>query len=650
MRQLDYKREAQNLYRNKEFYEAYRTAWNLPFNEFVKWFTDSSGKRKRKKRKSKNPIYYNSFFYNNFLITKRTDWLNQKNALDLWQYYLRTQKEPIKEFELYVAHNNPELFCLGYKYEKVFLNKERIHFIQCDDFPVSIKKELEIWYTIFNRFEASKEAIKREFTNIESKPQRVLMTLLASFETFIFKNPNDNVKWQFAGEALSWLVAITQEKYDLKSVKVAHEKLFKIYFDSVIFNRGQKLFSCAYQHILLLDHINRYVFEPGLKVTIDSKNNLIFNESREFNEQWSNDELRYDVNEQTYYGFGEIQYADFKNKNKIKFINDNLTSNNMQGNTRQLAIKQAVYDLGIRDEDLKQRDIPALDAIISFLHGIAWQKFKTIEKPFLALSKTGIKSYKEAVTKLIKEEKGAELVLVSRKEELFNAVIYAGIDCEEQGFYKLIDLFSYQGKRGTIQKLSQKVSLWQKPFIQIGDFIISPFSVLTSFTGLYTISESILRNFQPQNGRRIETQLVEMYKDENWKTYKKSNNQKYGDVDVVMEDDYDIILMQLKRTTQKTNTLELHNQTSQDREAIRQLTEAKENTKLDKKIHLWYVTTALEKINTTMEGVLRVSYQDLVNTKRSMEIENLNFNSLSHFIQFVEEDTWCNNGKSNLNN
>ncbi|WP_418509237.1 hypothetical protein [Corallibacter sp.] len=646
MKQLDYKRQAQNLYSNKEFYEAYETAWNLSFNEFVKWYTDSKGKRKRNKRNYKNPFFYDPFFYDNFIVTKRTDWLNQKYALNLWRFYLRTQKEPLKEFELYVAHNNPKLFCLGYKYEKVFLNKERLDFIQSNDFPSSIKKELEIWNYIFNRFEASKEAIKREFTNIESKPQEVLMTLLASFETFIFKNPNDNLRWQFAGEALSWLVAITQEKHDLKSVKVTHEELFKIYFDSVIFNRGQKLFSCAYQHILLLDHINRYVFEPGLKVTIDSKNNLIFSESKEFNEQWSNDELRYKVNEQTYYNYGELQFAELKNENKIKFVNDNISTNNQLGNSRQLAIKQAVYDLGIRDEDLMHNTLPTLDVIISFLHGIAWRKLETFENPLRKLSKKGLNTYGEAIMRLIDKRKAAEIVLISRKDELFNSAINVGLKCDEQEFFRFLDLFSYEGSKNILGGLSQKVSLWQKPFIQIGDFVISPFSVLTSFTGLYTISESILRNFQPQNGRRIETQLIEMYKDKNWTTYEKSNNQKHGDVDVVMEDDWNIILIQLKRTTQKTNTLELHNQTSQDRTAIRQLTEAKKNFNPNKNVHLWYVTTAFEKINTTTEGVLRVSYQDLINIRRFMIIENLKFNSLIDFIKYVKEDTFYSNGRN----
>ncbi len=650
MRQLDYKREAQILYKNEEFYEAYSSAWNLPFNKFVMWFTDMNGKRKRKKGNYKNPFFYDSFFYNYFIITKQADWLNQEYALNLWQYYLRTQKEPLEEFELYVAHNNPKLFCLGYKYEKVFLKKDRLNFLEEKNFPKSIEDDLKIWKEFLNHFETSIIGIEKEFTKLPTYPKKLLLALLASFETFIFKNFKDKLKWQFAGEALSWLVALIQEKYDLNAVKVTREEIQKLYFDSLKLDSGNLLFDCGYQHIMLLDKINRYVFEPGLKVRIDSSNTLIFNESKKYNEQWDKDELKYTVNEQTYYSFGEIQYADFENKNKIKFINNNLTSNNMLGNTRQLAIKQAVYDLGIRDENLKQRRLPTLDAIISFLHGIAWRKLETIENPLLALSKTGIKSYKEAVIKLIKERKVAELVLVSRKEELFDSAIRAGVKCDKQEFFRLIDLFSYEGNRNIIGKLSQKVSLWQKPFIQIGEFVISPFSVLTSFTGLYTVSESILRNFDSKNGRRIETQLVEMYKGENWKTYQKFSNQKRGDVDVIMEDNCNIILMQLKRTSQKTNTLELHNQTSQDRKAIRQLTDAKENIKMDKKIHLWYVTTAFEKINTTTEGVLRVSYQDLVNIKRSMVIENLKFNSLSDFIQFVEEDTWYINGKSSLNN
>ena len=182
------------------------------------------------------------------------------------------------------------------------------------------------------------------------------------------------------------------------------------------------------------------------------------------------------------------------------------------------------------------------------------------------------------------------------------------------------------------------LSLWQKPFVKLGKHVLSPLSVLTGFTGLYTISESILKNFRPGDGTRIENRLKEVYQNTSWKTLLLEDNQEFGDIDVLMEDEKSIVLMQMKRTTQKTNMFELHNQLRQDKKAFSQLLEAKESIDSNKNIHLWYVTTAFEKVGTWENDVYRVSYQDLIHTKRLLDSGRLRLKSLSSFIEMIESD------------
>jgi hypothetical protein len=640
MTKIDYKRQAHNYYRNNEFYMAYDSAWKLPFKDFVKWFTDMSNKR----RKRKPQFFYDSFFYDSFLVTQPILWLNECYALIVWKYYLETQEKMLVDFELYVAHNNPSLFIIGYKQKRTYLDTDRLNLIEKNDFPKVIKEELEIWTELNNTLDKSKNEIENLFEELTISSYDFLMSVVASFEAFVFQNPNDKIRWHFAGETLSLLIAIVQNKYDLSNVKVDEESLLKSYHKSVHVQFTHKLFDKAYHHILLLDGINRYSFEPELKIYIKKDRSIQFQESKAFNKQWEKDELRYAINEMLYYGFGEMLFDELK-KNNIKFINGNNNESNQLGNTRQLAIKQVVYDLGINDEDLKNNNLPSLDVIISFLHGLAWRKLETTEKPLHEKNHNGLKDYSNRVVELVQNKKVIEFLFITKVDQLYEAVLGAGLKCDKKEFKELIKVFSYSGKNITLNSLYQKINLWQKPFIKVGEYIISPISILTSFTGLYTISESILRNFIPREGRRIEETLKEHYNDELWETYTLSENQEYGDVDVVMEDDSNIILLQLKRTTQKVNVVELNNQYAQDLKAIEQLTESKKNIKSNKKIHLWYVTTAFEKVYNREKDVLKVSYQDLLNLKRLLNKEKtLKFKSLSHFIEYIEADMFYNNG------
>ncbi|MCX7549019.1 hypothetical protein OS188_13770 [Xanthomarina sp. F1114] len=643
----DYKNEAHNLYRDDKLIEAYKCAWNLPFTDFVSWYTDVKGKRKQSKGIS---LFNDSFFYNSFLISQSTEWLNHKEANLLWEYYLNTQKEILLEFELYVAHNNPCLFIEGYKNRLIFLNDKRIKQLQEHHLPLSIENELIIW----NRFNKLLNTKWKEVTElideIELQPHEFLMALCATFEAFIYKNPADKLRWHYAVEALSLLIAYIQNNFILSNLEVDENDLVKAYCNGAIDFKCEAVFSNVFDYVLLKEKTQRYAYEPGLTIVIDNNDILRFNGSEAFNKQWNTDELRYTVNEQHYYAISEQLFSELKAKNKIKYINNNKDPNNQLGNIRQLGVKLTVTDLGICDEDLKNKKLPNLDFMISFLHGIAWRKFETSEKPLHEIARIRKNEYAKGMAELIYKNEVSEFILISDNSILKNAAKASGLNCTTEEFDQFINAFSFSWKKKTFDPFKLPLSLWKKPFLQIGKHIISPISVLTGFTGVYTISESILKNFSPRGGERIESLLKHTYENAGWKTSVITNNQEYGDVDVMMEDEDNIIFMQLKRTTQKTNMLELHNQLAQDRKAIKQLLEAKAEYTSSKNIHLWYVTTAFEKVSTWEKEVYRVSYQDLIHVKRLLDSDGLRFNNLNDFIEMIESDTPYKIGKEHILN
>ncbi|WP_271855123.1 hypothetical protein [Patiriisocius marinus] len=642
MNNLDYKKESHNLYKNNNFLEAYKCAWNLPLTDFLYWYTDVRGKRK----KINGITFFNDpFFYNTFLITQSAEWLECQDALQLWEYYLNTQKDVALDFEMYVAHNNPTLFIEGYKKRLVFLDEKRLIKLQKQHLPLPIITELKIWNRFNSLLNQNWENVQVLFKDIKLLPYEICMAVIAAFEASIYNNPDDKLQWHYAVETLSVLIAFIQNKFNLNNLEVDNLDLTKAYCEGAIELKAEAIFNEVYDYVLLREKAHRYSYEPELKVFIDNNQVLHFNESDSFNKQWKYDEHRYNVNERSYYVFGELLYNEAKFENKIKYINDNKSPNNQLGNARQIAIKRAIYDLGISDEDFTKKKLPNLNFMISFLHGIAWRKTEITEAPLHKIARMQKNEYAKGMAELIIKNETSEFVLISDTTTLFNAASASGINCEEKEFDQFIKVFSFNWISEIFDPFKLPINLWKKPFIQIGNNIISPISILTGFSGLYTISESILKNFSPRDGKRIEPILKDTYQNAGWKTSMLKNNQDYGDVDVVMEDDENIILMQLKRTTQKLNMFQLHNQLPQDRKATKQLIEAKSVNTSGKKIHLWYVTTAFEKINTINKEVYRVSYQDLIHLNRLQGSEELHFNTLSDFIELIESDTPYKIGK-----
>ncbi|ARV10136.1 hypothetical protein BTO05_10990 [Winogradskyella sp. PC-19] len=634
MSNIQYKKEAQNLYKSNKLFEAYSCAWKLSFSDFITWYTNP---QKRRGLSKSQTFFNNSFFYNSFLITKPPVWLQHNDAILLWHHYLDSQKEISLEFELYVAHNNAILFIEGYKNRKTFLDSSRIKLLERKQLPEPIINELKIWDKFNNILNSNWSDVLQLTDKINAQPHELCMSIFSAFEAFIYQDSDNKSRWYFAVEALSLLVAFIQNTYDFSDISVDSDTLNKSYLESVINPNAIELFNKTFDYVLCRNNVYRYAHEPGLNVVFD-ENNIVFKESEDFNKQWQRDEYRYSVNENLYYAFGEQLFDEVKKNEKIKFINGNKDSNNQLGNARQFAIKQAIIDLGVHDEDLKNCKLPNLNLIISFMHGIAWRKLETSEKPLHKISRTRRNKYSQGIAELNYKSRFSEFIIISDKSILFQAAEASGLNLAKREFDQLIDAFSFNWIVKKFDPITMPLSLWQKPFVKLGKHVLSPLSVLTGFTGLYTISESILKNFRPGDGTRIENRLKEVYQNTSWKTLLLEDNQEFGDIDVLMEDEKSIVLMQMKRTTQKTNMFELHNQLRQDKKAFSQLLEAKESIDSNKNIHLWYVTTAFEKVGTWENDVYRVSYQDLIHTKRLLDSGRLRLKSLSSFIEMIESD------------
>ncbi|GAB4161440.1 MAG: hypothetical protein Tsb0033_18850 [Winogradskyella sp.] len=636
------KRNSPRLYSKGKKDEAYNLAWQLPISEFVNWFIYKAENRNSKQ----NLFFIDFYFFQKFLVSQPICWLQSEYAIYLWEHYL-SQPERSVEFEKLIIFNNPSLFIKGYKNKLQFLNKDRIDDLQNEVLPQEIATECVIWESFIYQLESKWKDVIKVYNQINLPAWEIFMRCCSSFEEFIFQDPGNKVRWHYAGETLSLILAYCQSKKDFSKPSINSDKLLKSFLENSVKSETSLLFKKIYDYVMLKDSALRYAYEPSLDVKL-IHDKLCFQESEKFNDQWEYDEFRYTVSEQSYYAYGERIWEELKKDNKIYYFNNNKDLQNQKANARKIAIEHAIYDLGLKDEDLKNKNLPSLNTIVSFLHGVAWRKYITIEQPLHELAKSDQLKYPQALAYLFKESNMAEPILLSEATTLHKAMTKSGISCQESEFNQVINNFSYHWKSKKFNSFKVQASLWQKPFVKIGNSIVSPLSILTGFTGLYTITESILKNFKPREGKRIEQILTDRFKDQPWKTSIPNFENRQGDVDVVMEDETNIIYMQLKRTTQKTDMHDLHKQKVQDHKAYQQLNDVAVYCQGNKNIHLWYVTTAFEKIGTREKNIVRVSYQELLAMKRLLDEEGLKFNSLGDFIEMVESDIYYNEARCHI--
>ena len=240
MSNIQYKKEAQNLYKSNKLFEAYSCAWKLSFSDFITWYTNP---QKRRGLSKSQTFFNNSFFYNSFLITKPPVWLQHNDAILLWHHYLDSQKEISLEFELYVAHNNAILFIEGYKNRKTFLDSSRIKLLERKQLPEPIINELKIWDKFNNILNSNWSDVLQLTDKINAQPHELCMSIFSAFEAFIYQDSDNKSRWYFAVEALSLLVAFIQNTYDFSDISVDSDTLNKSYLESVINPNAIELFN-----------------------------------------------------------------------------------------------------------------------------------------------------------------------------------------------------------------------------------------------------------------------------------------------------------------------------------------------------------------------------------------------------------------------
>ncbi|CAA0210856.1 hypothetical protein V2605_14390 [Tenacibaculum maritimum] len=628
------KKQALLLYGQGAKTDAYSLVWNeIPFNKMVDWYL----------KKTKKAFFKDDFFYNSFLTKQSAVWVRETKAIELWKNYLKNYNSI--EFEYYVAYNNPDLFIEGYKETLLFLDNSRLLTLKNGKLPPVVKEEILIWEKLSDLLNTTWNKVSCKIKGLNKSKHEFIVASCAAFEAYVYNNNQDPIKFQYGGDVLSILIAYAQSEIQEETKELTYENIYQIYLEEVLKKEFKSIFTLVNEYVMNKDVVYRYAYEPRLKVKINDIGEIVVLEDEVFNIKWNYDADRYSLNENMYYKLGVESYAEHLEKGQIIFHNNNKSEENIMGNALCNGIKLAINDLGLKEKEMKNK-IPLLTAI-TFLQGLATRKYHTFIKPLHDTASKRKSTYIEGTLSL----QNKELILISDVENFHQMTNNSGIKCSTENMEKIISNFSFNWKTNRkIKKFDPfklTINLWQKPFIKLGGNIIAPMSILTSFVGLYAITEALFKNFKPDDGTSIENILCEYYKDMPWDTkIELASVQEKGDVDVIMEDDLHIVYLQLKRTSQKTNTFELAKQKKQDKKAISQLQLAAATYKGKKQIHLWYVSTALEGLGIKTNNVFKVGYQDLLHISR-LNLYSNKLKSLKGFIEIVETDQFYKDNRNN---
>ena len=633
------KKNAQIAWNRGNKIEAYGIAWQLPTDELYNWLTKS--------KKSKKGLVLSKEFYSDFLTSQNANWLQNPHSHLLIEYYY-SKKWFTATFESFLLYNRPQHYIDFVKSSFGFLNTERLTFLNnLIGISEDLIEEIYKWQYWYDNHENDWNSIKLYFSEYSGVGLDLLLAIIVAFESRYYKLLSIE-DMQYSGEALSVLVAYLQHQKIVDFTKIPSiAEIHKKYFSILSKNEHERLFLLGLAYIKTKENIIRYALEEGLQMKMMGASEFSFIESEKFNKQWEKDGALYSKNQEFYYEYGRVIVNNLEEKGRAKHVNNNDFVENKDANTRLTAIDLALNDLGLLDKDIPVNR-PKLKHLTTFLNLLGKSKFERQVKPLLAFKEINPKlTYKQAFIKRMLESKDIcfEPLLISNSSKLGNFAKSIGNPISVKELTYLIKDFSFYWCTKDFAPFNMPLSMWQKPFLRLGELVISPIGIISAFSGLYTITESILKNYTPKDGKVIEQILKDhlIRPDNEWKVstnWQEANGNRNGDADVTIEDDEYIVLMQLKRTYQKINLRQQLAQTPQDRKAISQLIKAqnhliKQGEK--RKIKLWYVTTAMEKIGVVENGVIRVNYQEILHLFRFGVPHRSDSLTLENFIEIMEQ-------------
>lgn len=220
----------------------------------------------------------------------------------------------------------------------------------------------------------------------------------------------------------------------------------------------------------------------------------------------------------------------------------------------------------------------------------------------------------------------------------------------------LIEPFSFERHNKPIDRFSLGYDVFKKPFFKLGEYVFCPIHFIAKNDWFYSIAQTALErmdyksNFdlRKTSSWQMEEKLAKVLQNKNIfvNHYEDTDfpNEEM-DVDVLISDEKDVVLMQIKRTKFRLNSKDAYFEyINSDRKASRQLNCAKEfldqqknSPTNNKRVHKWIVSTSYENVLSEINGCLKVNFSDVLVAIKYFESKNCGY-TINDIVDYVEKD------------
>lgn len=676
MTELQVKKNALEAFKNKDYENAFHTLWELGVDEFLQ-FTQKEERKAKKynwlsiNRQRKNCKGY-SYFWNTFILKEnvfKSCFTSDQPVELLHNYYSKTTVFN-KTFEIKLAKEYPTIFIEAIRKNEVFFKENRIDFLLKDDL---LKDEHQIHQDVWQSFQFEElkywNEIKSTITKLEKYSlEQILFFTIEYFETNNFENNFDIINQSHLAEVYSFFMDLILRNPSINQECLSSEQFAMGFVQNVYENEYPELKKAIFKVLNIINKrqvLNSRFFQPYCfnsqfkpKYIYES---LYFYESPESHYQWNVDELRYKVNELVYNARGtnivEAQLksgSEIESKRKGDYLNNKTLAFNLQG------IIEVLNDLKLTTfyfKDSNHKNIKVkIEKIIKPLFVYAFNRYtryykvlKNIRNANSALQNNWQKAYVYLATSY--RDSSQFPFVYNTKQEYLDLNSIADENFENETGFQVLNQFGFnRSKLNKFDRFNVRYSIVDNPFIILGDYIFCPVLFFVNFSSQNVFVNSLLKNNNRRTAIQIEDKLESLFLKYDFNVFRPTKNQADlidGDADIILYDQNNVLLMQLKRTNLRLDyKAQYYEYINTDIKASRQLNKAekylnKENLVFNienRRVTKWIVSNSFEKVNTQINNSSKVNYLDIVSFLTDDNKQT--FNSLPGFISFFENDKY----------
>lgn len=595
----------------------------------------------------------------NLLIS--TEEINDVSIIeDVFFHYFIKEKNYSINLENRLSKKFPLQFVKAVRTSQVFLDEKRLSYLK----KLPLTKDLQIHVEIWNKIQKTDDILWNKIQShlekvLDLKIEKVLCEIIFWLETERYSSSGKQKQYKLSS-IYNFFIKLYLQKTNQFIQKNEFEKhFFETFF---FFSKEEKKNTSSISELLntISNWINfndciiqPYCFDFDIQPKLENEI-ITFNQEPMNYYKWCLDGIRYEKNRMDYLLKSNTLTLKEINENKL-FIPGKTEEDKYANFTLARRLKKLeifLKDLNIFDIKFKGVD-KGIFKVFSSMLNFSFNRFIRYELNLDKFKETS-KSWFEAYLKLyglsIKEDIDMKPYLLVSKEDYIEKVIRSNNQVNKKLIQETTPFLFYTvDSKKEFNRFNVDYNVWIKPFIKVGDVFFSPMAFFANNDWFYPTAQFAIKNINKNKHLRkpsataMENYLGDSFKKKDFKVKvinDKEANSIIGDVDLIIEDEQNKLLIQLKRTYFRLNSKDSYYESIQsDKKASQQLNDyevffkATNNENYStKKITKWIVSTSYEKINRNIEGCNKINYFDLL-----FALENNKIRTLSELIGYLEE-------------